>query len=122
MKKIVDRGSCLIDGAGAETVSTQRIQHPAHWSVGEWTGHRKTGASFLERDQGNDNQYNQRDSLIRSQSRFKPGELGCEVDGLRRQIEPGDRDFKRAHLSVERGTSAAARRLKTPRSGIHSEN
>ena len=107
--------------AGAETVGAQRTEHATHWRVGEWTGHRKTGASFLERDQGNENEHDERHSVIGSQSRFKSGELGCQVDGLRSQIEPGDRDFERAHVNVERGSSAAARRLKTSPRSIHSE-
>jgi hypothetical protein len=108
LEESFNRSGYLIDTAVAETLRTQSTQHATHWSVGERTSDRKTSASFLQPSQRNENEHDQRHSLIGFQSRFESGELGCEVDSLGDKIESDDCALERAHASVESGRAAAA--------------
>ncbi|MGC1397810.1 hypothetical protein, partial [Candidatus Binatus sp.] len=121
LEKNVDRSGYRIDSTGAKTFRRQGTQYATHWSVREWAGYRKAGTSFLKRDQRNQNEHDQRHSVIGFQSRFKGGELGGQVDGLRGEIESGDRDLERAHARFESGRAAAAGRFEASPRSIQSE-
>ena len=80
MYKAFDRSGDRNDGVVTKASGTQRSEHTPHRRLRKRTSHREAGASILKRYQRNEDEHDERDSVIVFQSRFKGGELGRQVN------------------------------------------